>query len=53
MSKTRPASAASIAGAILGASCPGTVNDEWHAVVERINGHDLLSLSEDLSALRC
>ncbi len=46
-------SVASIAGAILGARYPGTVNDEWYAVVERVNCHDLLSLSEDLRALRC
>lgn len=46
-------SVASIAGAILGARYPDTVNDEWYAVVEQVNGHDLLSLSEDLSALRC
>lgn len=46
-------SVASIAGAILGARCPETVNDEWYAVVERVNCHDLLSLAEDLSVLRC
>jgi ADP-ribosylglycohydrolase len=46
-------SVASIAGGILGARCPGTVNDEWYAVVEQVNCHDLLSLSERLSALRC
>jgi ADP-ribosylglycohydrolase len=45
-------SVASIAGAILGARYPGTVNDEWYAVVEQLNCHGLLSLSEDLSALR-
>jgi ADP-ribosylglycohydrolase len=46
-------SVGSIAGAILGARYPGTVNDDWYAVVEKVNGHDLLSLAEDLSALRC
>jgi ADP-ribosylglycohydrolase len=46
-------SVASIAGAILGARCPETVNDEWYAVVEEVNGHDLLSLAEDLTGLRC
>lgn len=46
-------SVASIAGAILGARYPDTVNDEWHAVVERVNRHDLLSLAEALSGLRC
>lgn len=45
-------SVASIAGAILGARYPGTVNDEWYAVVEEVNGHDLLSLAEKLHALR-
>jgi len=46
-------SVASIAGAILGARCPATVNDEWHEVVERINRHDLVSLAENLAACRC
>ena len=45
-------SVASIAGAILGARYPATVNDEWYAVVESVNCHGLLSLSEDLGALR-
>ena len=45
-------SVASIAGAILGARYPDTVNDEWYEVVERVNGHDLLSLAEALSGLR-
>ena len=45
-------SVASIAGAILGARYPDTVNDEWHAVVEAVNHHDLTSLARDLSALR-
>ena len=46
-------SVASIAGAILGARFPDTVNEEWYAVVERVNGHDLGSLAEALSGLRC
>jgi ADP-ribosylglycohydrolase len=46
-------SVASIAGAILGARYPGSVKDEWYAVVERTNGHDLLSLAEGLAGLRC
>ena len=46
-------SVASIAGAILGAGYPETVNDEWYAVVEEVNSHDLLSLAEDLAGLRC
>lgn len=46
-------SVASIAGAIVGARCPETVNDEWYAVVEMVNGPDLISLAEALSGLRC
>lgn len=45
-------SVASIAGAILGARYPGSVNDEWYALVEDVNGHGLPSLAEELSALR-
>jgi ADP-ribosylglycohydrolase len=46
-------SVASIAGAIAGARCPETVNDEWYAIVERVNGHDLISLADALTRLRC
>jgi ADP-ribosylglycohydrolase len=45
-------SVASIAGAILGARCPDTINDEWYAVVEAVNGHDLIALGEELKGLR-
>jgi ADP-ribosylglycohydrolase len=45
-------SVASIAGGILGARCPETVNDEWYAVVELVNGHDLVSLAEGLTEFR-
>jgi ADP-ribosylglycohydrolase len=45
-------SVASIAGGILGARAPSTVNSEWYAVVERVTNHDLLPLAESLSALR-
>jgi len=45
-------SVASIAGGILGARCPETVNEQWYAVVEEVNGHDLIRLAEDLSRLR-
>jgi ADP-ribosylglycohydrolase len=45
-------SVASIAGAILGARCPDSVNDEWYAVVEDVNGHDLPSLAARLTGLR-
>jgi ADP-ribosylglycohydrolase len=46
-------SVASIAGGILGARCPETVNDEWYAVVEQVNRHDLVSLAEGLTECRC
>jgi ADP-ribosylglycohydrolase len=46
-------SVASIVGAVLGARFPESVNDEWHAIVEQVNGHDLVSLARDLSSLRC
>ena len=45
-------SVASIAGAILGARHPGSVNEDWYEVVEAINDHRLPSFAEDLSALR-
>ena len=45
-------SVASIAGAVLGARRPESVDDEWSAVVERINEHDLVSLARDLARLR-
>ena len=45
-------SVASIAGAILGARNPERVNEAWHLVVERVNGHNLTSLAEELGALR-
>jgi ADP-ribosylglycohydrolase len=45
-------SVASIAGAILGARCPETVNDDWYEIVERVNAHDLVALADDLAAIR-
>jgi ADP-ribosylglycohydrolase len=45
-------SVASIAGGILAARSPSTVNDDWYRVVERVNGHDLSRLAKSLSALR-
>jgi ADP-ribosylglycohydrolase len=45
-------SVASIAGAIAGARRPETINDEWYATVEMVNGHDLTSLAEALWKLR-
>jgi ADP-ribosylglycohydrolase len=46
-------SVASIAGAIVGARCPATVNEDWYAVVEAVNGHDLAAIAGALGALRC
>jgi ADP-ribosylglycohydrolase len=45
-------SVASIAGGILGAMYPNTVNQDWYEVTERINGHDLVAIADELSRLR-
>ena len=45
-------SVASIAGAIAGARCPETINDEWYGIVEQVNNHNLISLAEALTGLR-
>jgi ADP-ribosylglycohydrolase len=45
-------SVASIAGAILGARFPDTVNPTWYHIVEAVNGHGLIDLAERLSMLR-
>ena len=45
-------SVASIAGGILGAMYPSTVNDHWYTVVERVNGHDLVAVANELAQLR-
>ena len=45
-------SVASIAGGILGALYPHTVNQQWHEIVERVNGHNLMALVSQLAALR-
>lgn len=45
-------SVASIAGGILGARHPHTINDDWYSLVEQLNGHDLVGLGEQLGALR-
>lgn len=45
-------SVASIAGAILGARFPDTVNETWHSVVETVNHHDIVAVAEALNALR-
>jgi ADP-ribosylglycohydrolase len=45
-------SVASIAGGILGARYPDSVNQAWYDTVERVNRHDLLTLVDDLVRLR-
>jgi ADP-ribosylglycohydrolase len=45
-------SVASIAGGVLGAMHPDTVNETWYQIVERVNGHDLQPLAHDLAARR-
>ncbi len=45
-------SIASIAGGILGARHPDSVNDEWYDVVDDLNNHNLIPIAEELSALR-
>jgi ADP-ribosylglycohydrolase len=45
-------SVASIAGAILGARTPDSVNEGWYAAVESVNQQDLISLAQGLHELR-
>jgi len=45
-------SVASIAGAVLGAMYPMTVNHDWYSVVEAVNHHDLVTISNELAQLR-
>jgi ADP-ribosylglycohydrolase len=45
-------SVASIAGGILGAMYPATVNQRWCEVVERVNGHDMAAVAHALTAVR-
>jgi ADP-ribosylglycohydrolase len=45
-------SVASIAGGILGARRPETVNEQWLTVVELVNHHDLAALGENMAGLR-
>jgi ADP-ribosylglycohydrolase len=45
-------SVASIAGGILGAMHPHTVNQRWYEIVEHVNGHDLARLAAALAMLR-
>jgi ADP-ribosylglycohydrolase len=45
-------SVASIAGGILGARYPNTVNDGWYDTVETVNRHNLLLLAKELMNVR-
>ena len=45
-------SVASIAGGILGARDPGTLNQQWYTVVDRVNDHELEILADQLAPLR-
>ena len=45
-------SVASIAGGIAGARYPDSVHAEWSAAVQRVNGHNLVSVAEALTSLR-
>jgi ADP-ribosylglycohydrolase len=45
-------SVASIAGGILGARDPGTLNQQWYTVVDRVNDHELEMLADQLAPLR-
>jgi hypothetical protein len=45
-------SVGSIAGGILGAMYPSTVNQNWYEIVEGVNNHDLGVLANALAKLR-
>ncbi len=45
-------SVASIAGGILGAMYPATVNQQWCDVVRRVNGHDFSALATAFAEIR-
>jgi ADP-ribosylglycohydrolase len=45
-------SVASIAGAILGAMYPETVNPQWSDIVEGVNAHNLVGLAGELARFR-
>ena len=45
-------SVASVAGCILGARHPASVDEDWYRIVEAVNDHRLSRLGEDLSGLR-
>jgi ADP-ribosylglycohydrolase len=45
-------SVASIAGGILGAMYPSTVNEHWYQTVEAVNQHQLVPMAVELAKLR-
>jgi ADP-ribosylglycohydrolase len=45
-------SVASIAGGILGAMHPNTINEHWHHAVEAVNHHGLVPIAHELASLR-
>ena len=45
-------SVASIAGGILGAMYPDTVNEQWYHTVEAVNQHGLVRIAAELAGLR-
>jgi ADP-ribosylglycohydrolase len=45
-------SVGSIAGALLGAIYPDTVNQQWYEIVERVNHHDIVRVANELAGLR-
>jgi len=45
-------SVASVAGSILGARFPASVNEDWYDSVEAVNDHQLMRLGGELAALR-
>ena len=45
-------SVASIAGGVLGAMYPDTVNEAWYEVVEEVNGHELAPIARAVVELR-
>jgi ADP-ribosylglycohydrolase len=45
-------SVASIAGGILGAMYPDTVNEDWYQTVEAVNQHRIVAIAGELASLR-
>jgi ADP-ribosylglycohydrolase len=45
-------SVASIAGGVLGAAYPDTLNENWYEAVQDVNKHDLAGIASELARLR-